>query len=198
MRRTNYIYAYYQGIKDGSIVVGRWVKLVYEYLVTGLESKAFKFDQKKANAAIEWIEAHCFHTEGPLAPGPLRLELWQKALISAIFGIVDDKGNRQFREVLLVVARKNGKSLLAAAIADYIFRVDGGYGSKVYCLAPKLDQADIIYNNVWQMITLDPEWQEAKEIASEKDEHNKRINDDSMLAKHRQSDLYIPGIKRMV
>ena len=194
MRRKNYIYAYYQGIKDGSIVVGRWVKLVYEYLVTGLESKAFKFDQKKANAAIEWIEAHCFHTEGPLAPGPLRLELWQKALISAIFGIVDDKGNRQFREVLLVVARKNGKSLLAAAIADYIFRVDGGYGSKVYCLAPKLDQADIIYNNVWQMITLDPEWQEAKEIASEKDEHNKRINDDSMLAKHRQSDLYIPGI----
>ena len=194
MRRKNYIYAYYQGIKDGSIVVGRWVKLVYEYLVTGLESKAFKFDQKKASAAIEWIEAHCFHTEGPLAPGPLRLELWQKALISAIFGIVDDKGNRQFREVLLVVARKNGKSLLAAAIADYIFRVDGGYGSKVYCLAPKLDQADIIYNNVWQMITLDPEWQEAKEIASEKDEHNKRINDDSMLAKHRQSDLYIPGI----
>lgn len=197
MKRKNYIYAYYQGIKDGSIVVGRWVRLVYEYLVTGLENKAFSFDQKKANAAIEWIEAHCFHTEGPLAPGPLKLELWQKALVSAIFGIVDDKGNRQFREVLLVVARKNGKSLLAAAIADYIFRVDGGYGSKVYCLAPKLDQADIIYNSVWHMITLDPEWQQARKIASEKDEHNKKINDDSMVARHRQSDLYIPGINAM-
>ena len=197
MKRKNYIYAYYQGIKDGSIVVGRWVRLVYEYLVTGLENKDFSFDQKKANAAIEWIEAHCFHTEGPLAPGPLKLELWQKALVSAIFGIVDDKGNRQFREVLLVVARKNGKSLLAAAIANYIFRVDGGYGSKVYCLAPKLDQADIIYNSVWHMITLDPEWQQAREIASEKDEHNKKINDDSMVARHRQSDLYIPGINAM-
>lgn len=79
MKRKNYIYAYYQGIKDGSIVVGRWVRLVYEYLVTSLENKAFSFDQKKANAAIEWIEAHCFHTEGPLAPGPLRLELYQQA-----------------------------------------------------------------------------------------------------------------------
>ena len=194
MKRQNYIYAYYQGIKDGSIVVGRWVRMIYEYLVTGLEQKLFYFDQKKANSAIEWIETHCFHTEGPLAPGPLRLELWQKALISAIFGIVDETGHRQFREVLLVVARKDGKSLLAAAIADYIFRVDGGYGAKVYCLAPKLEQADIIYNNVWQMITLDPEWQRDKEITSEIDKHGRKTQDDSMVARHRQSDLCIPGI----
>ena len=194
MEPKNWIYAYYQAIKDGSIVVGRWIRLVYEYLVNGLEQKEFLFDQKKASAAIEWIEGHCFHTEGPLAPSSLKLELWQKAMISAIFGIVDYNGNRQFREVLLVVARKNGKSLLAAAIADYIFRVDGGYGAKVFCLAPKLEQADIIYNNIWQMITLDPEWQRAKEIASEKDQHNKRVNDDSMVAKHRQTDLQIPGI----
>ena len=194
MEPKNWIYAYYQAIKDGSIVVGRWIRLVYEYLVNGLEQKEFLFDQKKASAAIEWIEGHCFHTEGPLAPSSLKLELWQKAMISAIFGIVDYNGNRQFREVLLVVARKNGKSLLAAAIADYIFRVDGGYGAKVFCLAPKLEQADIIYNNIWQMITLDPEWQRAKEIASEKDQHNKHVNDDSMVAKHRQTDLQIPGI----
>ena len=190
----NYIWAYYQGIKDGSIVVGKWIRLVYEYLVNGLEKRLFFFDQKKASAAVEWIEAHCFHTEGPLAPGPLRLELWQKALISAIFGIVDEKGLRQWREVLLVVARKDGKSLLASAIADYIFRVDGGYGATVYCLAPKLEQADIVYNNIWQMVTLDPEWQRAKEIADERDQHNKRINDDGMVAKRRQSDLFIPGL----
>jgi len=193
MKRQNYIYAYYQGIKDGSIVVGRWVRMIYEYLVSGIEQKSFFFDQKKANSAIEWIEAHCFHTEGPMAPGPLRLELWQKALISAIFGIVDETGHRQFLEVLLVVARKDGKSLLAAAIADYIFRVDGGYGAKVYCLAPKLEQADIVYNNIWQMITLDPEWQREKEITSEIDKHGRKTRDDSMVARHRQSDLCIPG-----
>ena len=198
MDKNNYIYAYYQQIKDGSVLVGKFIRLLYDYLVKGMQKKLFFYDAKKANAAIEWIETHCFHTEGPLAPGPLKLELWQKAMLSAIFGIVDKAGNRQFREVLLVVARKNGKSLLAAAIADYTFRVDGGYGARVYCLAPKLEQADIIYNSVWQMIQLDPEWQRSKAIASEKDMHNKKINDDSMVARHRQTDLNIPGTNSAV
>ena len=83
----NYIFAYYQKIKDGTITVGKWVTLIYEYLVNGIQEKQFFFDQKKANAAVDWFEAHCFHTEGPLAPGPLSLELWQKALLSAIFTI---------------------------------------------------------------------------------------------------------------
>ena len=199
MDGSNYIYAYYQQIKDGSVLVGKYIRLIYDYLVKGLHQKSFFYDSKKANAAIEWIETHCFHTEGPLAPGPLVLELWQKALLSAMFGIVDENGNRQFREVLLVVARKNGKSLLAAAIADYMFRVDGGYGARVYCLAPKLEQADIIYNSIWQMIQLDPEWQELKElIQNSKDMHNKKTLDDSMLARHRQTDLNVPGTNSTV
>ena len=198
MNEVNHIYAYYQQIKQNSVVVGRWVRLIYEYLIAGLERKEFFFDQKKANAAIDWIETHCFHVEGILAPGTLKLELWQKAFISAIFGIVDSNGNRQFREILLVVARKNGKSLVAAAIANYMFRVDGGYGAKIYCIAPKLEQADIIYNDIWQMITLDPEWQRDKEIFSERDYHNKKVQDDSMLARHRQSDLAIPGTNSTV
>ena len=197
-QKDNYIYSYYQGLKNGSIVAGRFILALYEYLVTGLQERRFFFDQKKANAAIEWIEGHCFHTEGPLAPGPLRLELWQQAMISAMFGIVDENGNRQFREVVLVVARKNGKSLLASGIGNYIFQADGGYGSRVFCLAPKLEQADIIYNSIWQMIQLDPEWQELKERLDERDEHNKRIHDASMLARHRQSDLAIPGTNSTV
>ena len=189
----NYILAYYQQIKAGSVTVGRWIELVYEYLINGLEEKRFFFDQSKANRAINWIEDHCFHTEGSLAPGLLKLELWQKAFLSAVFGIVDEHGNRQFREVLLVVARKNGKSILASSIGNYIFREEGGYGTKVFCCAPKLEQADIVYNNIWQMIMLDPEWQEMREVCQEKDMHNKKVNDDSMLARHRQTDLSIPG-----
>ena len=194
----NYIFAYYQKIKDGTITVGKWIRLIYEYLVNGIEQKQFFFDQKKANAAVDWFEAHCFHTEGPLAPGPLSLELWQKAMLSAIFGIVDENGIRQFREVVLVVARKNGKSILASGIANYVFRVEGGFGAKVFCIAPKLEQADIVYNNLWQMITLDPEWQALKEACQEKDMHNKKVNDDSMLARHRQTDLSIPGTNSTV
>lgn len=199
MQGDNYIYSYYQGIKNGTYTVGKWIRLLYEYLVKGIEEKQFYFDQKKATDAIEWVEAHCFHTEGPLAPQPLKLEVWQKALLSTIFGIVDENNLRAFREVLLVVARKNGKSLLAAAIANYIFQLEGGYGTRVYCIAPKLEQADIIYSDIWQMITLDPSWQELREeVQSNRDEHNRRLTDDSMLAKHRKSDIYIQGTNSTV
>ena len=107
MAGDNWIYRYYQGIKNGTYTVGRWIELVYERIIQDTEAKAYSFDKKKANDAIEWIESHCFHTEGPLAPQNMSLEPWQKALVSAIFGLVDENGNRQFREVVLLVARKN-------------------------------------------------------------------------------------------
>lgn len=193
MSGDNCIYAYYQGIKNGKYTVGKWIELVYEYVVRGLEEKLFFFDQKKANDAIEWIEGHCFHTEGPLAPANIKLELFQKAFISCIFGLVDENSLRQFREIVLVIGRKNGKTKLASAIADYIFRVEGGYGTRVFCVAPKLDQADLVYNDVWQMITLDPEWKELRDEVKQKDSQGRLIQDDSMLARHRQTDLSIPG-----
>lgn len=193
MDGTNWIYKYYQGIKDGTFVVGQWVRLLYEYLINGLQEKAFFYDAKKANAAIEWKEAHCFHTEGPLAPGPFRMEVWQKAKTAAVYGIVDANGNRQFREVFEVVGRKNGKSLDAAADCNYVFR-NAGYGTRVFNIAPKFDQADIVYNCVWQMIQLDPEWRELKELSLIKDTQHRKVNDDSMLIRHRQSDLFLPGL----
>ena len=147
MGRDNWIYSYYQGIKNGTFTVGRWIELIYEYIVQGIEKKRFYFDNKHANDVIEWVEGHCFHTEGPLAPGAVRLELWQKAMLSCIYGIVDADGRRQFREVVLVVGRKNGKTKIASALGDYEFR-QGGYGSRVFCIAPKLDQADLVYNDI--------------------------------------------------
>ena len=195
---NNWIYTYYQGIKNGTYTVGKWIRLLYEYLIKGLQEKQFFFDAHKANAAIEWKETHCFHTEGPLAPGPLKLEVWQKAKTSAIYGIVDENGNRIFREVFELVGRKNGKSLDSAADGNYIFQQEGGYGARIFCVAPKFDQTDIIYNCIWQMVQLDPEWQALKAHVDEKDEHNKRIHDASMLAKKRMSDLAIPGTNSTV
>lgn len=197
-KSTNFILKYYQQIEDGSVLVGEYIEKIYKYLVNGLEQKDFFFDQKKANSAIDWIETHTFHTEGDMATMPFKLELWEKALISAMFGIVDASGKRQFREIVLIVARKNGKSLLAAAIARYVWLVEGGFGTKIFNIAPKLDQADIIYNNIWMMTLLDPEYQDAKEIASIKDYHNKKLNDDSMLPKHRINDLYVTGTNSTV
>lgn len=197
-RKDNCIYTYYQRVKNGSETVGRFIMLLLEYLITGIEEKRFFYDQKKANDAIEWIEEHAFHTEGSLAPNNLKLELWEKAFVAATFGVVNENGLRQFREVVLVIGRKNGKSLLAAAIAKYMWWVDGGFGTKVYNIAPKLDQAEIIYNNIWQMTLLDPEYQEMKVELSEKDVHKKKINDDSVLPRHRMTDLCIPATNSTV
>lgn len=146
---TNYINKYYQAIKDGSIVVGRWILLLYEYIVKGLEDKSFYFAPKKADQAIKFIENYCHHSKG--RNDLLKLELWQKALVSVIFGIVDEYNYRQFREVVLIIARKNGKSLFAAAIMAYVSFLDGEYGAEIYCLAPKLEQAEIVYSCFWQI-----------------------------------------------
>ena len=179
----NYILEYYQQIKDGSVLVGKWVKLLYEQIVHGIEDGIYLYDAKKADRAIKWIEKYCHHTEGEKAPDHLRLELWQKALLACMFGLCDPKnGKRQFREVFLVVGRKNGKSLFASAIANYIFFEDGGFGARVYCVAPKLDQADIIYNDIWTMITQEPELMQQKDVPLEAQPNT---------ARHRMTDLYI-------
>lgn len=159
----NYIYQYYQGIKDGSIVVGEWIRLVYEYIIHGLEHKDFFFDAKKANRAIEFIETFCRHAEGALAPKHIRLELWQKAFISCIFGIVDADGLRQFREVFMVVGRKNGKSTLLAAISAMCAYSDGEYGGRVYFTAPKMEQASQCFDCFVETIKKEPVlWKRSK------------------------------------
>ena len=181
---NNYILEYYQQIKDGTILVGKWILLLYEHIVHSIESGEYIYDAKKADKAIKWIERYCHHTEGPLAPGPIVLELWQKALLSCVFGLINPKdGYRQFREVLLVVGRKNGKSLFASAIANYTFFEDGGFGTRVYCVAPKLDQADIIYNDIWTMITLEDDLVYSRDVPKEVPQEN--------TARHRMTDLFI-------
>lgn len=153
----NYILQYYQAIENGAVTVGKWVRLLYEYIVKGLGDKSFFYDQKKAQRAISFIERFCRHHEGALGGQLIKLELWQKAFVSVLFGIVDKRGLRQFSEVLLVMARKNGKTLLASAIATYCAYMDGEYGARVYMAAPKLQQANICYDQCYQTIKKEPE-----------------------------------------
>lgn len=155
--KNNYILAYYQQIEDGTITVGKWIRLLYERIIIDLENKVYFFDQKKADRAVRFIESFCHHSKGKLAPKLIKLELWQKALISCIFGLVDEKGVRQYREVFCVVARKCGKSLLASGIAEYMVYADGERGADTYFLAPKLDQADIVFQSFWQSVAAEPD-----------------------------------------
>lgn len=173
---ANYIQEYHYKIQHGEIVAGKWIKLLYEKIVAGLRDGLFYFDAKKANNAIEFIETFCHHCEG--RNDLIKLELWQKATASLIFGIVDENGLRIFREVFMVMGRKNGKSLFASACIAYMAYLDGEYGAKIYCLAPKLEQAAIVYDNFYKMITREPE------LAG--------------LAKKRRSDVYLESTNTMI
>ena len=153
----NYILEYYQQIVEGEATVGHWIREWYKIIVDGLQEKKFYFRQKKANMAIRFIQTFCRHHEGSLAPGRIRLELWQKAMISVIFGITDEEGCRQFREIVIVIGRKNGKTLLAAAINALILYLEPDYGKRVYMVAPKLAQARLCFNALFQMIQKEPE-----------------------------------------
>lgn len=173
----NWIFKYYEAIQKKEVIVGVWVRLCFEILTTGLLNGEWEFNEKKANKAIKFIENFCHHSEG--RSDLLHLELWQKAIVSAIFGIMDKTtGYRQFREVFIIVARKNGKTLFAAAIAAYMTYVDGEYGAKVYFLAPKLDQADLVYDAFYQIVQSDDEL--------------------DSITKKRRSDIYIKAFNTSV
>ena len=165
---ANYIQEYHYRIQSGEITVGKWIRLLYEKITAGLRDGIYFFDDRKANKAIDFIQTFCHHCEG--RDDLITLELWQKACVSVIFGIVDENGLRIFREIFMVIARKNGKSLFASAIIAYTVYLDGEYGARVYCLAPKLEQAAIVYDNFYRMISREPEL--------------------SALAKKRRSDVY--------
>lgn len=173
----NWIFKYHEAIQKKEVIVGVWVRLCFEILTTGLLNGEWEFNKKKANKAIKFIENFCHHSEG--RSDLLHLELWQKAIVSAIFGIMDKTtGYRQFREVFIIVARKNGKTLFAAAIAAYMTYVDGEYGAKVYFLAPKLDQADLVYDAFYQIVQSDDEL--------------------DSITKKRRSDIYIKAFNTSV
>ena len=152
----NYIAEYYAEIKAGRVRVGKHIKAIYKILVDNIDKGVYIYDPKKATKAIRFIENFCHHSEG--RSDLLKLELWQKAAVAAIFGIIDPAtGYRQFREVFLLVARKNGKTLFAAAIMAYMAYIDGEYGAKLYCLAPKLDQADLCFDAFYQIVQAEKE-----------------------------------------
>lgn len=170
----NYIEQYYEKIKNGEIITSRKVRIVYEKLVKDIsnptkaiiynddtdeyEEHEYIYSEKRANDAIDFIETFCRHSKGKKWAGqPFILELWQKAFVSAIFGFIDSKtGFRKYRKVILFVARKNGKSTLAAAIGLYMLLMDGEPGAECYSIATKKDQAKILWQEAKRMIKKNP------------------------------------------
>lgn len=157
MREENAIFEYAEEIRTGGVTVGKWIRLLYDVLLQGISEKRWFYDSRLAGNATGFIERYCHHYKGRLAPRRIRLDLWEKASISDIFGIVDNTGKRQFTEVFWVVGRKQGKTLLAGAIGNYMAYAAGEYGSEIYYLAPKLDQADLCYSAFEFNVHAEPE-----------------------------------------
>ena len=150
----NYIIEYNKKIHSGEIVTSNRVKKIYEKLVNEIDNPSeWHFDSDRANKPIEFIEQFCRHSKGEWIGQPIQLDLFQKAYIQALFGFIDDSGNRRFKESFFLVARKNGKSTLLSSIMLYMLVADGEGGAEVVSGATKKEQASIVFKEAVNMIS---------------------------------------------
>lgn len=158
-QETN-IFKYWKSFRQngGSTVVSLKIFKLYKKLVADLKNtdSDYYFDPKRAKHPIDFIEKFCHPSKGKKANKPLKLMLWQKAMIEAIFGFVDIEGNRKYQRVFLLIGRKNGKSAIASAIGLYMMIADQENGSQILATAAKKDQAKIIWQEAKLMVKKSP------------------------------------------
>ena len=154
----NPILEYWNLIETGQEVVSKKIYYTYQKLSKDVldNSSEFFYSPKRANHAIEFIENYCKHSKGQFGGKPVILELWQKAMIAATFGFIDIEGNRKYHRCILIIAKKNGKSLLASAIGLYLQIADKEPGAEVYAVATKKDQSKIIWLEAKRMVKKSP------------------------------------------
>ena len=166
-----FIEEYNRWIKDNPNKVCQKIKKQYQKLVDNIkkeqkvsfvnkgieETHTYIFDEKKSLRCIHFIEKYCKQSKGRWAGKPLKLELFQKAMLQALFGFVDkDSGLRKYKKVVFFVARKNGKSVLDSAIATYMLTKDGEGGAEIYSVATKREQSKIVWEESKRMIKKSP------------------------------------------
>jgi phage terminase large subunit-like protein len=142
----NPIIEYWQKIQSGEEVVGTKIRKTYKKIVYDIEHPGeYFYSPKRANHIIEFAENYCHNYQGKEGGRLVKLELWEKAILATVFGFVDIEGVRKYREALLIVGKKNGKSLLSSIVGDYMLTADGEPGPEVYAVATKKDQAKKIW-----------------------------------------------------
>lgn len=154
----NPIREYWEEIQAGREVVSSKVYRTYRHIIRNIDAEdgEYFYSPARANHVIEFIENFCHNSKGKYGGQLVKLELWEKALLATIFGFIDVEGNRQYREALLIVGKKNGKSLLASGVGTYMQVGDGESGPEVYAVATKKDQAKIIWLEAKRMVRKSP------------------------------------------
>ena len=147
---------YFGGIVDGKIVACDKMRVVSEILLNRyLEPGEFHFDAEIAKRHTDFIEKFCKQPSGNVGE-PLRLELFQKARLQALFGFVDDNDLRQYNECLIIEGRKNGKTTETAAVGLDLLVNDREGSPQIYNLATMLDQAKLGFNAAYKMVRQSP------------------------------------------
>ncbi|MBO6206842.1 MAG: terminase large subunit [Lachnospiraceae bacterium] len=153
----NPIRTYWERIQNGTETVSDKVRRVYKKLADDLEHPGkYHYSAKRAKHIIEFFENYCHHSKGKAGGQLVVLELWEKALLAAVFGFVDDQGLRKYQRAVLIVGKKNGKSLIASGVGTYMLIGDGEAGPEVYAVATKRDQAGIIWKEAKRMVNKSP------------------------------------------
>ena len=154
----NWISKYLKAVRGGVAAVSGRLKRVYEALEAETKNakNGYHFDAEKAERPITFIESFCKNSKGEWAGQPMKLQLFQKAFLSALFGFVDKNGNRRFKEAFFYVSRKNGKSCLLSGIALYCLLADGEAGAEIFSIATKKDQARVIFEECCNMVKQSP------------------------------------------
>lgn len=132
---------------SGKEIAGKYIKKICKKLLNDIRKpyKQWHFDVEKAERPVQFIEKFCYIPSGRLGQ-PFILEPTQKAWVEALCGFVDDKGLRRYQELLIEMARKNGKTSIAAALELYFLIADGEGAPQIYNAATSEEQARLAYN----------------------------------------------------
>ena len=150
--------SYISQVRSGKIPTSKWVQLAVDRHVRDLKegkSRGLIFDEAAGERAVQFFSL-LKHYKGLYQGQPFQLLPWQAFCISTLFGWKKTNGTRRFRYAYLKVARKNGKTTLAAGLCLYGLIADGESGAEVYTAATTRDQASISFKDAMQMVEADP------------------------------------------
>jgi len=137
---------YARDVADGKVVSGQLMRQAARRFFDDMQDTRFDFRKDKVERAISFI-ASLKHFTGKSSGKPFILESWQAFVVANIVGFYwSGTDNRRFSSSYIEVARKNGKSSLAAALCLYFLVADGEDGAEVLLCANAKDQAKISFD----------------------------------------------------
>ena len=195
----SYLIEYRNAIRNGEILAGQEMIMELDNLIEDMDSDEYKYDTTDADLRIRFIENCVKLTKAPYYGQPMKLMLWQKAMIEAVYSfkmksVDSDDWVDRFQEILLLICRKNGKSEIIAAI-QFAEMIIGGSGIDIVCSGTNDGTADLAYQAIDTMrLLVDPKsvdtWRNQKGIKClVNNNHIYKLSDSSRQKEGRNIDV---------